>query len=274
MRGEDGVGVPVEFLQERRGLHLLKDVEVVVGGAAVGAEGYVNAAVDEFLIGHCPVYGKFHVGAGVVRDGASASAEEFAVGIVEPAAVCGDGSFGEASAVVEEFCGADSVCLNAVFYLFFGLAEVGVKHYVLFFGEFGAPFESFFRDGVGCVRSDRGFDTRVFHVGDVLIQGFGCLNLGFTFFFAAEIDESVGEDTFYAHFVDGFCRHVHEEVHVVEGDRSRAYHLYAGEFCAPVYVVAGEVRFKGPYFLGEPFLKVHVVGISAEECHCRVSVGV
>ena len=272
--GKQGRRVPGELLQEGCKLHLLKKVEAVVGGAAVCPEGDVRPVLLQPAVGHGPVDGKLHVACRVVGDGDAPFSKEPALGLVEPAAVRGDGSGGEAPAFVEKRRRAFAELRDAVDDLFLGLGEVGVDADPLFFGKAGAPGETFRRDGVDGVGADGRLDTRViegFYVGD---EGFRRSYLGLPLLLHPEVDEPVGEGRPDAHIADRLRRPVHEEVHIVERDRAAPDHLKAGKLRPGVDIVAGKMGLKRPYLLREPLRKRHIVPVAAQKGHSGVGMGV
>jgi len=80
--------------------------------------------------------------------------EETALRLVEPAAVRGDGTGGETTAVVEEMRRALSILRQAVGDLLPGLGEVNVDTDILLFCKPGTPGETLRGDGVDGVGAD------------------------------------------------------------------------------------------------------------------------
>ncbi|OQC70391.1 MAG: hypothetical protein BWX50_00821 [Euryarchaeota archaeon ADurb.Bin009] len=253
-RGKQGRRVPGKLLQEGGKLHLLHQIEVVVRGTPIGPEGDVRPVLLQPVVGHGPVDGKLHVARRVVGCRDAALAEEPALGLVEPAAVRGDGPGGEAPAVVKVRRGAFAELCDTVDDLLLGLGEMDVDADLLFPCKIGAPGKTLRRDGVDRVRADGCPDPRVckrFYAGD---EGFRRLDLGLPLLGVPEIDEPVGKCRPDTHIVDRLRRPVHEEVHIVERDRAAPDHLKAGEPRAGVDVVAGKVGLKRPDLLREPLL--------------------
>ena len=63
-------------------------------------------------------------------------------------------------------------------------------------------------------------------------------------------------------------------VHVIESRRARPDHLETRQFRAPVDILIGQFRFKGPDMLLQPCLERDVVRIPPEERHGGVGVRV
>ena len=263
-------------MQDGGQLDLLKQVVVVVGTDAVGAQGHVNALFQHFgHPGHAG--GQLQVAHRIVGGGDALFRKDVHVLVGDPDAVGGGGANVKDAVFRQHGRGGLSVFCHAVFMLCPGLGEVNVHIQTVLPGEGGKVPPQGGKAGVlgvdggvqlqpasvGIVPARQNFPVLLRHaVGVKAIAAF------------IKAHARIGEISVQSRVLHcpGHLGKVH--IHIGEGHRSGGQHFGQGELRAQIDVVGGQFGLDGEHMVVEPLLQHIVIGIAPHQGHGGVGMGV
>ena len=260
-------GVARELGQQGGEFHLLTQVQAVVGGGAVRAQGDAAARFERELVREAAA-AQLHVGTGAVGDGHAAGGQDLPLLGIHVHAVGGDHVLPQETELVQPAHRRGAVQADAVIDLLARLADVDVQQQAVVPGELGAALDPLAADGIDGMGREDELDASAGGVLPVLDVVLECLRLRFGMP-VHDRDADRGTHTGGLRGGDGLLG---VEVHVVEEGRARGGHLGHGEFAAAADVVRRQARLGGPDVLLEPLLQGPVVRGAAQQGHGRVRV--
>ena len=275
--GGHGGGVVVLLLgQQGSGLDLLKEVQIVVGGGAVGAEADVHAVLDHgHNISHAA--GQLQIGDGVVGGGDAPLGQQFPVLLRQPHAVGGGGGHVEDVVAVQQLGRGQTVLFHTAVVLALGLRQVDVHPDALVDAVFGHGVPQLMAGGVLAMDGSLNANPAVVVVVPLLPGGHQLLAGGILVELEVlRVKEGgtagqIGLDAALGH---GLGDGVDVVVHVRHGGDAELETLgnaqQRGGLDAPVI----QPGFLGEDVLGQPRLQIIVVGVATQNGHGQVGVAV
>ena len=274
--GGQGLGVHVPALgQQGGGLDLLKHVETVVRGGAVGAEGHVHPGIDHRKhVG--PAGGQLEIGDRAVDRGDAPSGEQPHILRLQPDAVRGHRVRVEHMVTVEELGRGQTVFFLAGLLLLLCLGEVDVHSDPLVDREFGQGVPEVIVGGVFGV--DRGLDLDPAAVvpvpflleRDQLLTG----RIGLKVEILGEQGRAAGEVRLDPGLGDRLGDRPAVVVHIRDRGRAEAQAFRDRQQGRRLDGAVVELRLPGKDVVVEPGMQVVAVGVAPQQAHGQVGVAV
>ena len=269
----NGLGVARNFRQQRRELHFLAHVEIVVRRRAVRAERDAAAGARKRLPAENP-RSELHVRGGIVNERHAALPQQGDFFVVEPDAVRGDDVPAEHAERIQPPHGGKPVRGDAVVDFLLRLGKMNVQPQTAFPRDVRAAPPQLFAHGVNRVRGDGETDASA----PVRVPAEGERRKLREHFFPAlvfhRVDERHGDFRAHSEFPRGARGFPVHEIHVVEERRSRTDHFQRGKPRTAVNVLGDQRILRRQNVFEKPVEQRHVVGVTAQQRHRRVRVRV
>ncbi len=260
------------FADQGGELDLLEHIQIVVGRAAVGADPDGNPPLPQAPV-RKGAGTELHVGGRQMGDPDPVGGQEILLLGIQPDGVGGQDVGAEKTQLPQITHRGLTVLLQAILHLPFGLRQVNMEQQITLPGKLRQPDQGVPGDGVDGVRSQGQLDepgSGRRSVKQLLGKSAEMFGLGGV----AEIDKGRGEHRPHTHLLHRPQGAGQMPVHVGKTGGAALDHLQAGQLDPPIDILLGQLALHGPDMVLKPGVQLQVIGITPQQGHGRVGVGV